>query len=208
MHFFFSKLKETKQSLYQRQRNILYLIEQYLCDFGLKNTHAQLCSEANLSTEFKVCDNIDLDTIYLDFCSYYHLKFDKQPKILKRVDKGTDAQSSVIQNNRSKLNKNKSNVLSSRKTEPEAMDVKKPSAESLLPEAVHGKGANIAAKSIDGSDTSRLIANKLQILDELPPDLRELTHVIERLFYQFSYFSSSTKQTIFQHFQRYCEAEL
>lgn len=33
-----------------------------------------------------MCDNIDLDTIYLDYCSYYHLKFGKQPKIVKRLE--------------------------------------------------------------------------------------------------------------------------
>lgn len=33
-----------------------------------------------------MCDNVDLDTIYLDYCSYYQLKFSKQPKIIKKVD--------------------------------------------------------------------------------------------------------------------------
>lgn len=72
--------------MYQRQRNILHLISQYLDDFGLKQTKIALISEARLSNEFKVCDNIDLDTIYLDYCSYYHLKFGKQPKITKRIE--------------------------------------------------------------------------------------------------------------------------
>lgn len=62
------------------------MIAQYLDDFGLKQSKNALLTEARLSNEFKVCDNIDLDTIYLDYCSYYNLKFGKHPKIVKRVE--------------------------------------------------------------------------------------------------------------------------
>lgn len=62
------------------------MVAQYLDDFGLKQSKNALLTEARLSNEFKVCDNIDLDTIYLDYCSYYNLKFGKQPKIVKRID--------------------------------------------------------------------------------------------------------------------------
>lgn len=62
------------------------MIAQYLDDFGLKQTKNALLAEARLSNEFKVCDNIDLDTIYLDYSSYYNLKFGKQPKIVKRIE--------------------------------------------------------------------------------------------------------------------------
>lgn len=53
-------------------------------DYGLKQTKSVLFSEANLPNDFRVCDNIDLDTIYLDFCSYFHMRFGKQPKIVRR----------------------------------------------------------------------------------------------------------------------------
>lgn len=62
------------------------MITQYLSDFGLHVTHDTLCREANLTVNYRVCDNVDLDTIYLDYCSHYQMKFDKQPKIIKKID--------------------------------------------------------------------------------------------------------------------------
>lgn len=73
----------------RRHRSILYLISQYLSDFGLKKALNELINEANLTSNYRVCDNIDLDTMYLDYCNYYALKFGKQPKILRR-DEGVE----------------------------------------------------------------------------------------------------------------------
>ena len=42
--------------------------------------------EAQLSNEFLVCDNVDLETIYLEFCSYYQIKFGKKPRFVKKID--------------------------------------------------------------------------------------------------------------------------
>jgi katanin p60 ATPase-containing subunit A1 len=42
--------------------------------------------ESQLSNEFIVCDNVDLETIYLEFCSYYHVKFGRKPRFVKRTD--------------------------------------------------------------------------------------------------------------------------
>lgn len=42
--------------------------------------------EARIAGDIVVCDNIDLDTILLDYSDYYHIKFNKQPKICKRID--------------------------------------------------------------------------------------------------------------------------
>lgn len=39
---------------------------------------------------FEVCDNIDLETILMEYESYYFVKFQKYPKITKKVlDTGT-----------------------------------------------------------------------------------------------------------------------
>lgn len=45
-----------------------------------------MIDEAQLSNEFAVCDNVDLETIYLEFCSYYHIKFGKKPRFVKKFD--------------------------------------------------------------------------------------------------------------------------
>jgi hypothetical protein len=42
-------------------------------------------SEAHLTNQYQVCDNIDLGTIVQDFETYYCLRFQKYPKICKKI---------------------------------------------------------------------------------------------------------------------------
>ena len=67
-----------------RRKNLLYLIQRHLNDNGLYGTANALKAEAKLSDEFELCDNIDLDGMYLEYASYYQLKFGKYPRILKK----------------------------------------------------------------------------------------------------------------------------
>lgn len=68
------------------RRNIVYLIAEYLKEAGLHKTHSTLIDESQLSNEFAVCDNVDLETIYLEFCSYFQVKFGKKPRFVKKLD--------------------------------------------------------------------------------------------------------------------------
>lgn len=45
-----------------------------------------MIDEAQLSHEFSVCDNVDLETIYLEFSSYFQIKFGKKPRFVKKLD--------------------------------------------------------------------------------------------------------------------------
>ncbi|XP_065079528.1 katanin p60 ATPase-containing subunit A-like 2 [Ochlerotatus camptorhynchus] len=76
--------EQDKRSLYERRRNILYLVSHYFSIMGLNQSRQALLDETHLTEEFEVCDNIDLDTIYQEYCSYYSLKFGKQPRIIKK----------------------------------------------------------------------------------------------------------------------------
>ncbi|XP_061396946.1 katanin p60 ATPase-containing subunit A-like 2 [Musca vetustissima] len=78
------------RNVQNRRRNILFLVQRYLQDTGLYGTAAALATEASrlLSEDFELCDNIDLDGIYLEYASYYQLKFGKYPKIVKRARPG------------------------------------------------------------------------------------------------------------------------
>ncbi|XP_055541796.1 katanin p60 ATPase-containing subunit A-like 2 [Wyeomyia smithii] len=76
--------EQDKRSLYERRRNILYLVANYFSIMGLNQSRQALLDETHLTEEFEVCDNIDLDTIYQEYCSYYLLKFGKQPRVVKR----------------------------------------------------------------------------------------------------------------------------
>lgn len=60
------------------------MINQYLGDY-LPKTQKALREEYKCD-EYQVCDNIDLDALYLEYCSLFQIKFGKKPKILKRID--------------------------------------------------------------------------------------------------------------------------
>lgn len=66
---------------------MLLLISQYLKDNGLFLTNTSLEREALYNIkEYQICDNVDLDSIYLEYISYYNLKFGKNPKIAKKCE--------------------------------------------------------------------------------------------------------------------------
>uniref|UniRef100_A0A8C5TK87 Katanin p60 ATPase-containing subunit A-like 2 n=1 Tax=Malurus cyaneus samueli TaxID=2593467 RepID=A0A8C5TK87_9PASS len=59
-----------------RRKNLLILILHYLMEEGYTKLGLR---------GFEVCDNIDLETILMEYESYYFVKFQKYPKITKKV---------------------------------------------------------------------------------------------------------------------------
>lgn len=57
-------------------------------DEGLFETADHLTTEAHLTNEYQVCDNIDLDIILQDYANYYFIKFNKNPLICKKIKEG------------------------------------------------------------------------------------------------------------------------
>lgn len=49
------------------------------------DTAQSFSNEAHLTNQYQVCDNIDLGTIVQDFETYYYVRFQKYPKICKKV---------------------------------------------------------------------------------------------------------------------------
>ncbi|XP_054286858.1 katanin p60 ATPase-containing subunit A-like 2 [Macrosteles quadrilineatus] len=74
-----------EKRLQDRKKHTLYVVHQYLKDEGYHSTAQQFESEASLSNQFVVCDNIDLYTILQEFESYFFLRFQKYPKICKKI---------------------------------------------------------------------------------------------------------------------------
>ncbi|XP_057261696.1 katanin p60 ATPase-containing subunit A-like 2 isoform X4 [Pezoporus wallicus] len=69
-----------------RRKNLLILILHYLMEKGYVDAAYALEQETKLSLRgFEVCDNIDLETILMEYESYYFVKFQKYPKITKKV---------------------------------------------------------------------------------------------------------------------------
>ncbi|KAM3958373.1 katanin p60 ATPase-containing subunit A-like 2 [Aphomia sociella] len=78
---------ETKEALFRARKRILkYLILSFLKQEGLFHTAETFASEAALTGEYEVCDNIDLDIILQDYCSYYLIRFNKQPQFCRKVE--------------------------------------------------------------------------------------------------------------------------
>ncbi|XP_019147538.3 katanin p60 ATPase-containing subunit A-like 2 isoform X9 [Corvus cornix cornix] len=69
-----------------RRKNLLILILHYLIEEGYVDAANALEQETKLGLRgFEVCDNIDLETILMEYESYYFVKFQKYPKITKKV---------------------------------------------------------------------------------------------------------------------------
>ncbi|KAM4050814.1 katanin p60 ATPase-containing subunit A-like 2 [Anomaloglossus baeobatrachus] len=69
-----------------RRKNLLILIMHYMLQEGYVDSANALEQESKLSLRrFEVCDNIDLETVLMEYESYYYVKFQKYPKITKKV---------------------------------------------------------------------------------------------------------------------------
>lgn len=154
------------------------MITQYLDEFGLKLTKSTLFTEANLPIDYRVCDNIDLDTIYLDYCSFYQLKFGKTPKFVKRIEETNDFPIAPKVNS----NKKKSKTDKVMTAEP------KESIENAILEdlALNGScfGQNQIQKENENGVDVPLMASKHQkhidLISQFMAEMRELACIIER----------------------------
>lgn len=79
-------LQEERRAIYERKRNLILLIARYLEDLGMANTVECMAKESGALGDYVLCDNVDLDTIYMDYISYYRVKFGRPPNIAKRKD--------------------------------------------------------------------------------------------------------------------------
>ncbi|CAH1112213.1 unnamed protein product [Psylliodes chrysocephalus] len=87
--------EKTKTETRERKRNILYLIHSYLTEQKLFDSAETLQEEAQLNTEYQVCENVDLDIILQEYNSYYFTKFQKYPKIVKKMEEPVSINSSA-----------------------------------------------------------------------------------------------------------------
>ncbi|KAJ1529803.1 hypothetical protein ONE63_006548 [Megalurothrips usitatus] len=76
----------------ERKKHLLCIVVQYLRDEGCVEAARLVCKESGLGDQYAVCDNIDLPTIVKEFEDYYHVRFQKHPKLCKRVEPPAEAQ--------------------------------------------------------------------------------------------------------------------
>ena len=75
----------------ERRRNILVLINHHLIEHGYVEAAERLQHEAGLvMSRFEVADNMDLGLILGDYESYYEMRFDKKPKMIRKLKDGEE----------------------------------------------------------------------------------------------------------------------
>ncbi|XP_046545668.1 katanin p60 ATPase-containing subunit A-like 2 [Haliotis rubra] len=69
-----------------RKKNLLILVLHYLSEEGYLESAQSLGKETNIDlSRYEVCDNIDLETILMEYESYYFVKFARYPKVTKKL---------------------------------------------------------------------------------------------------------------------------
>ncbi|GAX76581.1 hypothetical protein CEUSTIGMA_g4027.t1 [Chlamydomonas eustigma] len=75
-----------EKRLSERRRHVLVLILRHLVDFGYIESYEKLSSESNLSLQkADAADNMDLLRIVQEFEDGYELKYNRRPKLVKRL---------------------------------------------------------------------------------------------------------------------------
>lgn len=80
------KISYMKTETRERRLSLLYLIHSYLIEQKLFLTSEAFEKECQLSGQYEVCENVDLEIILQEFQSYYYTKFQKYARILKKAD--------------------------------------------------------------------------------------------------------------------------
>ena len=81
-----SRMSEEKK-ITERKRNIIVLIEKYLLTLGYIDAVTKIEQESNISLEkWDTADNIDLYMVMLEYEQSYEMKFNKFPRLVKKID--------------------------------------------------------------------------------------------------------------------------
>ncbi len=76
----------------EKRRNILVLVNQHLIESGYVGAAESLQKEAGMVLgRFEVADNIDMGLILSDYESYYEMRFDKKPKLVRKLKDGEES---------------------------------------------------------------------------------------------------------------------
>nr|XP_015195690.1 PREDICTED: katanin p60 ATPase-containing subunit A-like 2 isoform X3 [Lepisosteus oculatus] len=163
-----------------RRRNLLILIFHYLSEEGYLDTAGVLEQETSLSLRrFEVCDNVDLETILMEYESYYFIKFQKYPKLTKKSSESGETRqprisgrlkrsSSSVTHTLPRINQTHrpSSKLGAKKTDPKitAKDTSKVENGRLTPPETADFGLNVSPISRNGGGEGAH-AKKGQLID-------------------------------------------
>lgn len=138
---------ETKR-LQERKKCLLVLIKQYLLENGYIEAAERLQHEGGSAlSKLAVADNVDLMLILQEYESYYEMRFDKKPKLIRKVE--GDASSLGVSTNGSSSTKKGVAVNSKKKENSSITDGQHDSQTEVEPPvmAITGNSYNVAAQS-------------------------------------------------------------
>ncbi|CAH1407708.1 unnamed protein product [Nezara viridula] len=69
----------------ERRINLLLLVQHFLKTEGYAETYQQFNLESKLPKDLQICDNIELNHILQEYETYYFIRFQKYPKISKKI---------------------------------------------------------------------------------------------------------------------------
>nr|XP_040129270.1 katanin p60 ATPase-containing subunit A-like 2 isoform X3 [Ictidomys tridecemlineatus] len=188
-----------------RRKNLLILILHYLTQEGYIDAANALEQETKLGLRrFEVCDNIDLETILMEYESYYFVKFQKYPKIVKKAsDTGennlpprsggkTRRMMSDSCQNLPKINQQRprSKTMAGKMGDNKSLNKEQPKQgpiidfRGLLTDAIRGATGELALNTFDcNPDPSERLLKPLSAFIGMNSEMRELAAVVSRDIY-------------------------
>uniref|UniRef100_A0A8C1VF90 Katanin p60 ATPase-containing subunit A-like 2 n=1 Tax=Cyprinus carpio TaxID=7962 RepID=A0A8C1VF90_CYPCA len=170
LYWIFIKYMQTET----RRRNLLVLIYHHLMEEGYLDSAKALEKESSFALcRFEVCDNVDLETVLMEYESYYLIKFQKYPKLTKKLtEQGESLLITYVE-----LNKYCCIILYIYVCVCVCVHV---DYRSLIPDAVKG-AANDSV--LPCTDLSERLLKPISAFTGMNSDMRELAAVISRDIY-------------------------
>lgn len=183
----------------ERKRCILFIISQYLSDYSLTATNDQLIKETNLPTNnYQICDNVDLDTMFLDYCSYYQLRFGKQPKFIKKNPETVAIIKPTAANNNNNIKRKQELSLPNDMISNNSLEITGKDAilDKNLTSTIKIQSANIMSQMSKKNDNDSNIVDSilcrppLRMYENYSAEWKEIADIICRFFCCFCYLFS------------------
>ena len=92
-----AKAKETAEKLaLERKKGMHVVVYQFLYESGFLSAAKEFANNVGFNTgKVAPADNIDLDTIFIEYEEYYQMKFGRKPKFFRRGGEGLGSMKST-----------------------------------------------------------------------------------------------------------------
>jgi katanin p60 ATPase-containing subunit A1 len=172
----------------ERKKNLLILVSNYLIENGYVDAAERLQHETNgLTTKYAVADNIDLTNILIDYENYYEIRFDKKPKLTRKLGDNEEVKAFPTRGGKSdKKAKSKTTEDSSSKAAPETEPTNKSNDFSVTGTNINKSAAGPAPSNTSNNSNDKDLEDRM--LKPSPAffgdsEMKQLANVISREIY-------------------------